>query len=155
MGYDFGVYLYDRNAAIYILFRLGSFLCFAMLQNIAGPNQSFTKYVAGTLVQNKRSFENVQKIYYTLHEEDNTEFVENVDKWVKEHFTETNLKRIRIAYGITQAELAKQSGISVRSIRMYDLRNKGINKAGVDYSQLCKSAWLYYREFRQEGNSWG
>ena len=78
------------------------------------------------------SFENMQKIYYTLHEADITKFVETANQLMKEHFTETNLKRIRTSYGITQAELAKRSGVSLRSIQMYEQRNKDINKASVE-----------------------
>ena len=78
------------------------------------------------------SFEDMQKMYYTLHEADITKFVETVDKLMKEYFTETNLKRIRATYGLTQAELAKRSGVSLRSIQMYEQRNKDINKASVD-----------------------
>ena len=77
------------------------------------------------------SFEDMQKMYYTLHEADITKFVETADKLMKEHFTETNLKRIRTAYGLTQAELAKRSGVSLRSIQMYEQRNKDINKSSV------------------------
>ena len=51
---------------------------------------------------------------------------------MKERFPETNLKRIRTAYGCTQTELAQLSGVSLRSIQMYEQRNKDINKASVD-----------------------
>lgn len=78
------------------------------------------------------SFEDLQKMYYTLHEADITKFVDIVDFKIKEYFPETNLKRIRIAYGITQAELAERPGVSLRSIQMYEQRNKKINKASVD-----------------------
>ena len=78
------------------------------------------------------SFEDLQKMYYTLHEADITKFVEIVDSKIKEHFSETNLKRIRTAYGFTQAELAERSGVSLRSIQMYEQRNKNINKASAD-----------------------
>ena len=47
-------------------------------------------------------------------------------------FTDTNLKRIRTAYGCTQAELAKRSQVSLRSIQMYEQRNKDINKASAE-----------------------
>ena len=77
-------------------------------------------------------FEDMQKMYYTLHEADITKFVEIADQLMKDHFTETNLKRIRTAYGCTQAELAKRSGVSLRSIQMYEQRNKDINKASVE-----------------------
>ncbi|RRK33388.1 helix-turn-helix domain-containing protein [Schaedlerella arabinosiphila] len=78
------------------------------------------------------SFEDLQKMYYTLHEADITKFVDIVDSKIKEHFPETNLKRIRTAYGFTQVELAECSGVSLRSIQMYEQRNKNINKASVD-----------------------
>ena len=77
-------------------------------------------------------FEDMQKMYYTLHEADITKFVEIADQLMKDHFTKTNLKRIRTAYGCTQAELAKRSGVSLRSIQMYEQRNKDINKASVE-----------------------
>lgn len=78
------------------------------------------------------SFEDLQKMYYTLHEADITKFVDIVDSKIKEYFPETNLKRIRTAYGFTQAELSERSGVSLRSIQMYEQRNKNINKASVD-----------------------
>ena len=78
------------------------------------------------------SFEDLQKMYYTLHEADITKFVDIVDSKIKEYFSETNLKRLRTAYGFTQAELAERSGVSLRSIQMYEQRNKNINKASAD-----------------------
>ena len=78
------------------------------------------------------SFEDFQKMYYTLHEADITKFANVVDSRIKEFFHETNLKRIRTVYGITQAELAERSGVSLRSIQMYEQRNKNINKASAD-----------------------
>ena len=71
-------------------------------------------------------------MYYTLHEADITKFEDIIDERMKECFPETNLKRIRTAYGCTQAELAQLSGVSLRSIQMYEQRNKDINKASVD-----------------------
>ena len=78
------------------------------------------------------SFEELQKMYYTLHEADITKLVDILDSRMKEYFVETNLKRIRSTYGCTQAELAETSGVSLRSIQMYEQRNKNINKASVD-----------------------
>ena len=78
------------------------------------------------------SFDDLQKMYYVLHEADITKFVDVADERVKEEFKDTNLKRIRTAYGCTQAELAKQSGVNLRSIQMYEQRNKDINKASVE-----------------------
>ena len=55
-----------------------------------------------------------------------------MDARMREFFTDTNLKRIRTAYGCTQAELAKRSQVSLRSIQMYEQRNKDINKASAE-----------------------
>ena len=78
------------------------------------------------------SFSDLQKMYYTLHEADITKFVDIADEIIKEHFKDTNLKRIRTSYGCTQAELANRSGVSLRSIQMYEQRNKDINKASAE-----------------------
>ena len=78
------------------------------------------------------SFDDLQNMYYTLHEADITKFIEIADDRIRKHFKETNLKRIRTYYGCTQTELAENSGVSLRSIQMYEQRNKDINKAGAE-----------------------
>lgn len=77
-------------------------------------------------------FEELQRLYPTLHEADITKFISVADKYLQECFPDTNLKRIRTAYGCSQTELARISGVSLRSIQMYEQRNKDINKASVD-----------------------
>ena len=78
------------------------------------------------------SFDDLQNMYYTLHEADITKFVDIVDEKIRECFKDTNLKRIRTSYGCTQAELSERSGVSLRSIQMYEQRNKDINKASAE-----------------------
>lgn len=78
------------------------------------------------------SFDDLQSMYYTLHEADISKFADIADERIKEHFKDTNLKRIRTAYGCTQAALADQSGITLRSIQMYEQRRKDINKASAE-----------------------
>ena len=78
------------------------------------------------------SYEDLENMYYTLHEADITKFVDIVDEKIREHFKDTNLKRIRSSYGCSQAELSKRSGVTLRSIQMYEQRNKDINKASAD-----------------------
>ena len=77
-------------------------------------------------------FDDLQKMYDTLHEADISKFADIAEERLKEYYAETNLKRIRTAYGCTQAELAKQSGASLRSIQMYEQRRKDINKASAE-----------------------
>lgn len=78
------------------------------------------------------SYEQLYKMYYTLHEADISKFVEVMDALISAHYPETNLKRIRTMYGCSQSILAKISGVSLRSIQMYEQRNKDINKAGAE-----------------------
>lgn len=78
------------------------------------------------------SYQELENMYYTLHEADITKFVDIMNSKVAETFPDTNLKRIRQLYGCTQAELAERSGVSLRSIQMYEQRNKNINKASAD-----------------------
>lgn len=78
------------------------------------------------------SYADLANMYYTLHEADITKFVDIADEKIREHFKETNLKRIRSSYGCTQAELAKRSAVTLRSIQMYEQRNKDINRASAD-----------------------
>lgn len=78
------------------------------------------------------SYEALARMYDTLHEADITKFVDIAEEKIREHFKDTNLKRIRSSYGYTQAELAKHSGVTLRSIQMYEQRNKDINKASAD-----------------------
>ncbi len=77
-------------------------------------------------------FDDLKIMYYTLHEADITKFADIADEKLKEYFNETNLKRFRTAYGCSQSELAKLSGVSLRSIQMYEQRNKNINKASAE-----------------------
>lgn len=87
------------------------------------------------------SFDDLKRMYFTLHEADISKFAEIADARIREHFPETNLKRIRTAYGCTQAALAAASGVSLRSIQMYEQRNKNINKASAE-TLFCLSKVL-------------
>ena len=44
----------------------------------------------------------------------------------------TNLKTRRMAAGLSQSGLAKETGVSVRTIQQYEQRQKDINKASVE-----------------------
>ena len=78
------------------------------------------------------SFEDLQRMYYTLHEADISKFVDIVDEKMREYFKDTNLKRIRNSYGCSQSELSRISGVTLRSIQVYEQRRKDINKASVE-----------------------
>ena len=84
------------------------------------------------------SFDDLKMMYPALHEAPVTKFADIADQRIREHFPDTNLKRMRTALGLTQAELAKRSGVSLRSIQMYEQRNKDINKASLE--SVCRLA---------------
>lgn len=78
------------------------------------------------------SFEDMLGLYPTLHEASVEKFASVLDEKVRAAYPETNLKRIRTSYGCSQRELAEMSGVSLRSIQMYEQRQKDINKAQSD-----------------------
>lgn len=77
-------------------------------------------------------FAELREMYTTLHEADISKFADVMDARMREHYSKTNLRRIRTAYGCSQSELAERSGVGLRSIQMYEQRNKDINKASAD-----------------------
>lgn len=68
-------------------------------------------------------------MYRAYHEMDITQFIEDVEARYKAAAGDTNLKRIRENSGLSQNELANQSGVNLRSIRSYEQRNNSIDKA--------------------------
>jgi len=74
-------------------------------------------------------FAKIVKMHPTLHEADITKFFEIADQIFEQESPETNLKRIRTIAGLSQAGLAKEAEVTLRSIQMYEQRKKDINKA--------------------------
>ena len=75
------------------------------------------------------AYDDILSLYATLHEASVEKFASMLDEKVRAAYPGTNLKRIRTVYGCSQRELAEMSGVSLRSIQMYEQRNKDINKA--------------------------
>lgn len=74
------------------------------------------------------SYSEIGAMYPVLHEADISKFANVMDGRRELKRKETNLRRIREAYGCSQRKLAELSGVSLRSIQMYEQRNKDINK---------------------------
>lgn len=75
------------------------------------------------------SYDEISAMYPVLHEADVSKFADVMDERKSAKLPETRLKRTRMAYGCSQSELAEMSGVSLRSIQMYEQRNKDINKS--------------------------
>ena len=68
-------------------------------------------------------------MYPLYHEMDISRFVEAIEeRYIKEQL-ETRLKNLRENRGLSQSELARESGVSLRSIQMYEQRVNDIDKA--------------------------
>jgi DNA-binding transcriptional regulator YiaG len=72
-------------------------------------------------------------LYAPYHEMDIRQFCDKMSELYKSKHPETNLKHIRMLAGMTQNELASQSGIPLRTIQQYEQRQKDINKAKAEY----------------------
>lgn len=68
-------------------------------------------------------------MYPTYHEMDISRFNESMDKRYGEVVTETKLRKIRESRQLSQGELAKLSGVNIRSIQLYEQRVNDIDKA--------------------------
>lgn len=78
------------------------------------------------------TYKELEKMYITLHKADISKFVEYIDEIIKNKHPETNLKRFRLQNGLSQKELSVESNVSLRSIQMYEQKNRDINKASVE-----------------------
>lgn len=68
-------------------------------------------------------------MYSVYHEMDVSKFIETMDEKYATALPECRLKKLRESRGLSQAELAKISGVSLRSIQMYEQRVNDIDKA--------------------------
>ena len=78
---------------------------------------------------NRIPMEEIIGMYTVYHEMDISQFVEDMEERYKASAGETNLKRIRENRGLSQTELARQSGVNLRNIQMYEQRGNNIDKA--------------------------
>lgn len=69
------------------------------------------------------------RMYPVYHEMDIRHFIDDMEVRYKAAEGESNLKRIRESRGLSQTELAEQSGVNLRNIQMYEQRGNNIDKA--------------------------
>lgn len=71
----------------------------------------------------------ILSMYNPYHEMDISQFCDKMTEIYNSRKSETNLKKYRLAAGLSQSELAKVSGVQVRTIQQYEQRVKNINAA--------------------------
>ena len=79
-------------------------------------------------LQSNLTFEKLLSLYPVYHEIDENKAAKNLHERLTKA-SPTRLSILRKARELKQAELAALSGVSLRSIQMYEQRNKDINKA--------------------------
>ena len=79
-------------------------------------------------------------MYSPYHEMNIQQFVDRMNAYYHALQPLTNLKRMRQKAGFSQSELAKLSGVPVRTIQQYEQRQKNINKAQVEYLMMLAQA---------------
>lgn len=87
-------------------------------------------------IQKKLSFESLMNLYGSLHEAGEDKAVEVLNHLFEEDIT--NLAKMRMKASYSQSELAKEAGVSVRSIQMYEQKHNDIKNA--QYNRLLAIA---------------
>lgn len=71
----------------------------------------------------------IVQMYSVYHEMDITQFFDTMNQWCSSELEESKLKVLRENRGMSQSELSRESGVSLRSIQMYEQRVNDIDKA--------------------------
>lgn len=74
------------------------------------------------------NYETILNLYGVLHEADPKKAVDTFDS-ILARKRETNLAKLRKNCGLSQSELATLSGVSIRSIQLFEQRKSNINNA--------------------------
>lgn len=75
----------------------------------------------------------IKALYSPYHEMDIRHFCDLLNEMYLGRNPITNLKRYRLNAGLSQAQLAEESGVPLRTIQQYEQRQKNINKAQAEY----------------------
>ena len=80
------------------------------------------------------------RMYPVYHEMDILRFVEHMDELLHEANPYTRLKTRRLNNGMSQSELASESGVALRQIQLFEQRRRNINNAAaITLLQLSKA----------------
>ena len=79
------------------------------------------------------------RMYPVYHEMDIQQFVDRMEEILKEAYPATRLKTRRVTSGMSQSELAADSGVALRQIQLFEQRQRDINNAAaITLLQLSK-----------------
>lgn len=84
-------------------------------------------------INSRISIDRVHRMYNPYHEMDIMHFMDKMNELYAMADSRTNLKLLREMAGKSQSQLARESGVPVRTIQQYEQRQKDINKARGEY----------------------
>ena len=74
-------------------------------------------------------FSELIKMYPVYHEMDIEQFIDHMDKLIQNAYPSSRLRAKRINNGMSQSELARDSGVALRQIQLFEQRQRDINNA--------------------------
>ncbi len=77
------------------------------------------------------SMKEILKLYPILHETSEDKSVDTINSIISHKENISKLQKQRKKCGYSQSELAKKSGVNLRTLQQYELKTKDINKASV------------------------
>ena len=99
-------------------------------------NYSFAK------IERIISIDLIREMYFPYHEMDIQQFCDRLNEIESNSHNDTNLKRFRKLCGLTQKQLAEETGIPIRTIQQYEQGQKRIDGARTEYT-IALSKVLY------------
>ena len=79
-------------------------------------------------------------MYPIYHEMDIRQFVDHMDELMAQAYPATRLKMRRQNCGLSQSQLAAESGVALRQIQLFEQRQRDINSAAaITLLQLCRA----------------
>lgn len=82
-------------------------------------------------IHNIISMEKIYNMYHPYHEMDEEKIIEYINSEASKNKTARRLQTYRKLLGMSQSELAKESGINLRTLQQYEIGAKDIKKASV------------------------
>lgn len=80
------------------------------------------------------------EMYPAYHEMDIRQFADHMDEIMREAYPVTRLKAHRVNNGLSQSELAADSGVALRQIQLFEQKQRDINSAAaITLFQLSKA----------------
>ena len=97
---------------------------------------AFYQWASGSsfsAIERRISVLDVRAMYSPYHEMDIRHFCDALDEIIAGQKAPSNLQAARMAAGLSQSQLAKASGVPVRTLQQYEQGQKNINHARADY----------------------